>query len=200
MGGHINLASFLEVTVEADSALDFSKLEVDKHAGVLLDGVADAKLLLANREVLQGRPKECTGGRSSTMIYSYVYTLARRAVVVTMDLSASNLHMLQTDHWLSSQENVLQLWLGWPAWMQAAATRTQPLLTARQRMFDWTVAALAAYLEQEDAEGVARIVRSNSVNGADVLEFTEATCAESLRCTPFVARKLLLLRDKYLAQ
>ena len=35
------------------------------------------------------------------MMYAYPFTLARRAVVATMDLSARNLHLLRTDHWLS---------------------------------------------------------------------------------------------------
>ena len=66
-------------------------------------------------------------------------------------------------------------------------------------MTAWKVGALAAYLEAEDAAGLAAIVRSNSVNGADVLALDAATCAEALRCTPFAARELLALRDKYLA-
>ena len=66
-------------------------------------------------------------------------------------------------------------------------------------MLGWRVAALAAYLEAEDAEGLAMLVQRNSITGSDLLAFTEATCIDDLRCPPFAARKLLALRDKYLA-
>ena len=86
---------------------------------MLLDGVGDALLLKENREALQGRPKVTKGGRSATMMYAYLYTLARRAVVVTLDLSAQNLGALQkehpvagtADHWLTDERNVIVLWL-----------------------------------------------------------------------------------------
>ena len=51
-------------------------------------------------------------------MYAYLYTLARRAVVVTLDLSAKNLGALQMgypagagDHWLTDERNVIVLWL-----------------------------------------------------------------------------------------
>ena len=56
-------ATFAEVTVEDDKHLDFSDLEVDKHSGILLDGVSDVMLLKHNRETLQGRPKILKGGQ-----------------------------------------------------------------------------------------------------------------------------------------
>ena len=98
----VGVPSFLEVTVEGDLALDLSEFGVAKHAGVLLDGVGDAMMLKSHREVLQGRPKVCRGGKSATMMYSYPFTLCRRAVVTTMDLSAKSLHLLSTDHCLST--------------------------------------------------------------------------------------------------
>ena len=193
----LGLPTFVEVTVESADHLDFSHLKIDQHGGIMFDGVGDAMLLHANREVLQGRPKECDGGQSRTMIYSYTYTLARRAVVATMDLSAKRLHLLKTDHWLSNPDNVWQLWLDGPAWSGGAHAQVSQV-PPRQKMAAWTVDALANYLEGEDAEGLASVVRSNSVNGSDLLTFTEATCVESLRCTPFAARKLVGLREKFI--
>ena len=76
------------MTVEEDTSLDASGLRIEEHAGILLDGVADVLLLKPHRETLQGQPKVCWGGKSNTMIYAYPFTLARRAVVVTMDLSS----------------------------------------------------------------------------------------------------------------
>ena len=87
----------------------FPLAQVTRHSGVLLDGMSDVLILKRNREVLQGRPKVTKGGRSATMVYSYPYTLCRRAVVVTFDLAAANLHLLRTDHWLQNPHNVIQL-------------------------------------------------------------------------------------------
>ena len=58
-----------------------------------------------------GRAKEAKGAQSATMMYSYKYTLARRAVVATLDLSAGNLAALASDHWLRNPKNVIQLHL-----------------------------------------------------------------------------------------
>ena len=114
---------FLEVTVEMNENLDFSELDTRVHGGVLLDGVGDAFILKKNRESLQGQAKMCKGGQSATMMYSYQFTLARRAVVATFDLSASNLDAFQSDHWLSNSLNVMQLELNDSAFDEAA----QPL-------------------------------------------------------------------------
>ena len=93
VGAVLGLTDYLEVTVKDDSFLDFADLDVQRHAGVLLDGMGDALVLKQNREVLQGRPKMCKASRSPTMRFSTPYTLCKRAVVVTFDLSAANLHL-----------------------------------------------------------------------------------------------------------
>ena len=67
--------------------------------------------LKKNRESLQGRSKLAKSAQSATMIYSYKYTLARRAVVATFDLSAKNLGALKADRWLPNPLNVIQLHL-----------------------------------------------------------------------------------------
>ena len=43
------------------------------------------------------------------MVYSYPFTLCRRAVVATMDLSASNCDVFENHHWLSDDRNVIVL-------------------------------------------------------------------------------------------
>ena len=53
------------------------------------------------------------------MIYSYKYTLARRAVIATFDLSAKNLTALTSDHWLRNALNVIQLRLDTSAVLDA---------------------------------------------------------------------------------
>ena len=60
--------------------------------------VGDALFLKKHRGDLQGRAKASKAGLSGTMIYAYPYTLARRAVVATFDLSARNLALFRTHH------------------------------------------------------------------------------------------------------
>ena len=68
VGAVVGAPGWIEVTVENDEELDFSGFGLRAHAGVLLDGVGDACTLLRRREVLQGRPKKCYGGRPATMM------------------------------------------------------------------------------------------------------------------------------------
>ena len=89
----------------------FQREPVRYHGGVLLDGVGDALILKKNREALQGRAKQAEGAQSATMMYSYKYTLARRAVIATFDLSASHLEALSSDRWLQNPLSVVQLHL-----------------------------------------------------------------------------------------
>ena len=105
----VDALSFLEVTVEDNEHLDFADFDRKVHSGVLLDGVADALILKKNREALQGRAKLCKGGQSATNMYSYAYTICKRAVVATFDLSAKNLDAFSSDHWLNNEKNVIVL-------------------------------------------------------------------------------------------
>jgi hypothetical protein len=111
IGHKLRTPGYLEVTIEDAAHLDLADFDRDKHSGVLLDGVGDAAILKHHREVLQGRPKVAKGARSATMMYAYLYTLCNRAVVATMDLSAKNLDMFVTDHWLSNAHDVKFLML-----------------------------------------------------------------------------------------
>ena len=103
--------TFLEVTVEDNKHFDMADFDIRYHGGVLLDSVGDTLILKKNCQALHGRAKQTKGAQPATMIYSYKYTLARRAVVATFDLSAKNLSALKEDHWLKNPLNVLQLHL-----------------------------------------------------------------------------------------
>ena len=192
---------YLEVTVEDSTQLDLGDFDLSTHAGVLLDGVGDTLFLKRNREVLQGRPKVCKGGKSGTMMYAYPYTLCRRAVVATFDLSASNLELLQTDHWLSDSRNVMQLRLNGPAWESEAAETpaSQDLPPSREQMAAWGVDQLADFLTTKDLRGPAEVLRASGVAGADLLAWDTATELQvDLKLTPFAARKVLATRDAFL--
>jgi len=192
---------YLEVTVEDSTQLDLADFDLSTHAGVLLDGVGDTLFLKRNREVLQGRPKVCKGGKSGTMMYAYPYTLCRRAVVATFDLSASNLELLQTDHWLSDNRNVLQLHLDGPAWESEAAEppAAQDLSPPREQMASWGVDQLAEFFTSKDLRGSAEALRVSGVAGADLLAWDTASELQAdLKLTPFAARKVLATRDAFL--
>ena len=118
----LNVSSFLVVAVEGNEHLDLNGFDHRVHSGVLLDGVGDAFFLRQHREVLQGRAKKCTEGQSATNVYAYPFTLARRAVIATFDLSAKNLQAFAHHHWLSDQRNVVVLELVAPAYQTPPAT------------------------------------------------------------------------------
>ena len=195
----VGTPSFLEVTVENDDNLDLSRFDHRKHAGVIFDGVGDALALWHHRETMQGRPKACCGGRSATMVYAYPFTFARRAVVVTMDLSARNLHLLDTDHWLNDSRNLCCWKLTAPAYDKPGAVAAPPPPRS-ETVAAWSVRDVAAFHRGRDAEGAAKVMEENSVGGTDLLAFTTwPELQAELRVTPFLARKALTLRDAFLA-
>ncbi len=197
VGAVLGLSEFLEVTVEDDSFLDLTDLDIRRHAGVLLDGVGDVKTLKPNRGVMQGRPKVCKAGRSPTMRYSSLYTLCRRAVVVTFDLAASNLHLLDTDHWLSDPRNVLQLKLASRAFVDPGVAVAPPP-SPSEAMRSWSVHDVVSFAHARDLAGPAAILFASGVNGADLLSATERMLVQDVRLTPFGARKILGARDAFL--
>ena len=166
----LGVSGFLEVTVEGDASLDLSEFSLADHAGVLLDGIGDVMMLKAHREALQGRAKKCRGGKSATMMYSYAFTLCRRAVVATFDLSARNLHMLSTDHWLSDARNVVVLRLVEPSWVTECDTPVQAPIP----MAAWTVSQVAHWLASSDMAGPASTLQMQGVSGEDLLGFATA--------------------------
>ena len=82
----------MQDTISAFLFVVFGKYPFYVSGSYVLDGVGDALMLNSNREVLQGRPKAHSGGKSATMMYSYKYTFCNRAIVATLDLSAQNLN------------------------------------------------------------------------------------------------------------
>ena len=142
-------------------------------------------------------PKMVKGGRSATMMYAYAYSFCRRAVVATMDLSASGLHLLRSDHWLADERNVLQVWLDQPAWLHSSSNPL-PRSDPRTLMQGWSVAQAVAFLHSVDLDGAAEVCRHNGVNGDDLLTMTAATLTGNLRISPFLAQKILKARDCYL--
>ena len=115
-----------------------------------MDGAADVLLLKPHRDTLQGQPKVCWGGKSFTMLFAYPFTLAHRTVVVTSDLSARNLHLLRSDHWLSDPRNVALLWLEAPAY----GPDLPPPPAPAAQMEAWSVSDVVSFFESKDARGL----------------------------------------------
>ena len=135
------------------------------------------------------------------LLVGLLYSLCRRAVVATFDLSAANLGLLETDHWLSNRNNVLVLKLTEPAWESAPAAPTAPAAPPqdpRLLMEAWHAKAVMAFVEARDLAGPAASLFSSGVNGSDLLGVDEATLVRDLRLTPFAARKVLRARDAFL--
>ena len=198
LASNLGVQSYLEITVEGDAELDLRDFRVNKHSGILLDGVADVKTLKAHREVLQGRPKVMKGGRSATMIYAYSYTLCNRAVIATLDSAATNLHMLTTDHWLSCNKNVIVLRLSAPAWVGSTVRAGPARRDAMMRR--WSVAEVSTFLLARDLQGPASVCCASGVNGADLYGLTAHQLCHEVRLTPFAARKVVAARDDFLRE
>ena len=67
-------------------------------------------------------------------------------------------------------------------------------------MENWGVEAVANWLEAADMVGPAAYLRSQGVTGQDLMSYTsEPAFAGDLALTPFVARKVLRLRDEHLS-
>ena len=115
-----------------------------------------------------------------------------------MDLSARNLHLFKTDHWLKDPRNVIQLHLEAPAWQCAVAGPQAPVLPAEQ-MASWTVAETARFLEERDLAGPAETTRRSGVSGEDMRRLTVQELIHDVGLTPFAARKIAAARDAFLA-
>ena len=128
-------------------------------------------------------------------MYPYAFTLCRRAVIATMYLSAKSLHMLTTDHWLADIKNVMVLRLSEPAWEtdDVAVASTVP-------MAEWSAGAVASWLEGLDMAGPAAMLSAQGLIGCCLAVFQAASAFErDLGTTPFVAKKVLRLRDQHRA-
>lgn len=126
-------------------------------------------------------------------------SLCRRAVVATFDLSAANLHLLESDHWLSNRNNVLLLKLSEPAWEVSVATPAAPLRSPRLQMAAWQVKEVVAFVQARDLAGPAASLFASGVAGADLPDVDEETLVRDVRLTPSAARKVLRARDAFLA-
>ena len=69
----------------------------------------------------------------------------------------------------------------------------------RTRMLRWAVADVVAFFETKDAKALGETLAANSVEGADLLRFTEESLKIDLKLNTIAARKICHLRDGYLS-
>ena len=100
----------------------------------------------------------------------------------------------------SLQELVLEL-VSLPAF--AAEGQEADLTEPEDRaatLLSWSVGELARFLAKKDMEGPAQQLRTQGVAGEDFSAMTEQVLQKELHFSTFTSRKLIKIRDTYLAQ
>ena len=121
-------------------------------------------------------------------------------MVATFDLSAANVELLRSDHWLSDPRNVVQLRLEGPDWEGGAVAPQAPVRSARDTMASWSADSLAEHVAAAGLAGAASCLQRAGVSGVDLLSWAAASEIEAdLKLLPFSARKLLRWREAFLA-
>ena len=111
-----------------------------------------------------------------------------------MDLSASSLHLLSTDHWLSERKNVEVVRLTDSPWRNVAPQIYPPA----QQMSRWTSDQVVQFLKANDLEGPARVLLANGVRGQDLATLTALDLQEDLGLSRFAASRVLSARREFL--
>ena len=116
-----------------------------------------------------------------------------------MDLTAQNLHLLKTNHWLKDSKNVVCVRLDGPSWQNASASEDMPVSKTEQ-MRPWTVEEVVSFFEDRDCSGPATVLRQNGVNGSDLLAWEGwQQVYDDLRMTKFASQKIIALRHTFLS-
>ena len=111
------------------------------------------------------------------------------------------MHLFETDHWLSNPKNVMVLKLTRPAWKTGVASAAAaPEPEPAEAMKSFSADGLGAFLRARDLAGPAATLFASGVNGADLLEMTPQVLVNDVRLTAFAARKVVDLRDAFLAK
>ena len=116
--------------------------------------------------------------------------------MVTFDLSARNLHLLRSDHWLSDPRNVALLWLQAPAY----GPELPPPPTPVAQMEAWSVSDVVAFFESKDARALGQKLEASSVTAADLWHLSVDNLQHALSPTDWRAtymRHPLLLHMFY---
>ena len=133
------------------------------------------------------------------MRFAYPFTLARRAVVGTMDLSAAKLDLLDSDQWLSGARNVRVLRLRGQAFVSSANAPASAPEEPRAAMRRWRAADVAAFLRTRDLDGPADVLFKNGVGGEDFATMSRSVMTRYLRLSAFAAGQVLAARAAVLA-
>ena len=174
----------------------------------MLDDVRDLSFLVRHQHVFQAKYQKMTEfGHTPGGVCSYSLYLYKTPFIITANFSTKNLHLLDTDDFLSKHDNCRVYRLTESPFEEREAAEASvpelaaaPAPTAATLMGSWSVSATAHWLEKKDLLAAADAARNNGFCGADLLEAEENMLVTDLRLTPFLARKIIKARDDFLGE
>ena len=186
------------------------------HDGIVLDDIRDLQFIVNFQHVFQGKPdEEIWFAETPGGTRSYSKLLFATPFVATFNDSALNLDLLDKDDFLGNSENRIVLRLTEPPFEtdelhEEAGVSNHPLplsaVEAPSRreqlladMQTWSAARAHTFLHHHDLFSAARLFKDNDANGADLSRMSAMDLTNSLRCSPFLAEKIVRVREAYLA-
>ena len=178
------------------------------HDGIVLDDLRDLQFLVNFQHVFQGKPDEEVGFAENTSGGTCAYSKLVFATpfVATFNDSVANEELLQTDDFLSKDDNRVILRLtekpfeddgsDEPGCGMASAGAMLPLLDTSTRthpsdvMKKWSVAGVAEFLQELGLQSASKICLQNDISGMDLLAMSVDDFQFGLRMTPFLAGKV----------
>jgi hypothetical protein len=180
------------------------------HTHIVLDDLRDVMFLSNFQHVLQGKPDEMVAfAETAGGTCAYEKLLFRTPFVATINNATANLHLLDTNDFLSKPQNIVVLWLKEPPVEKSdddndGGTASEPEVpvlgpghassapTPSWHM--WSVAELSTYLKGKDMHAAARCLQANDVNGKDFAALTEQELVGELGMPSFSAKKVIRIR------
>ena len=167
------------------------------------------------QHVFQDKPDQEIGFAEDTKGGSCAYSelLLATPFVAACNESTRNLHLLDTDDFLSKRDTCVVLHLTESPFQDddvPAAPDTPPAgsghitqaitdgrvePSAAELMSLWTVREVCAFLENSDLCSAAKIVQRNDVNGRDFVAFTTEQLQAAFSMTSFLAGKVVAARQ-----
>ena len=180
--------------------------KTDTH--IVLDDLRDLMFLSNFQHVLQGKPDEMVAfAETAGGTCAYEKLLFRTPFVATINNATANLHLLDSNDFLSKPENIVVLWLKEPPLEKSDGdsdgdTASGPELPAvghgssdpTPSWYGWSVAELGTYLKAKDMHAAARHLQAHDVSGQDFAALTKQELVGELGMSLFSAKKLIRIR------
>ena len=166
-------------------------------------------MFLSNfQHVLQGKPDEMVAfAETAGGTCAYEKLLFRTPFVATINNATANLHLLETNDFLSKPENIVFLWLKEPPLEKSDSdsdgdAASEPELLAvghgssapAPSWYGWTVADLGTYLKAKDMHAAALHLQAHDESGKGITDPTEQEFVGELGMSLLSAKKLIRIR------